>query len=87
MVTKIEARSLWDMKIIKTAMRDSILKLAPQNQIRNPVMFAVYVGSILTTALFIQALFGKGEAPASFILAITSWLWFTLLFANFAESR
>ena len=86
MVTKIEARSLWDMKIIKTAMRDSILKLAPQNQIRNPVMFAVYVGSILTTALFIQALFGKGEAPASFILAITSWLWFTLLFANFAES-
>ena len=49
-------------------------------------MFVVYVGSILTTYLFIQALGGKGEAPAGFILAITLWLWFTVLFANFAEA-
>jgi K+-transporting ATPase ATPase B chain len=49
-------------------------------------MFVVYVGSILTTLLFLQALVGKGEAPAWFILMVTVWLWFTVLFANFAEA-
>ncbi len=49
-------------------------------------MFVVYIGSILTTILWIQALTGKGEAPAGFILAVTLWLWVTLLFANFAEA-
>jgi len=83
MATKL---SLWDFSIIKSAVGDSFLKLSPRHQIKNPVMFTVYVGSILTTALFIQALFGQGEAPAKFILAITLWLWFTLLFANFAEA-
>ncbi len=86
MSAKVYVHSLWDFSIIKRAIRDSFLKLAPQNQVRNPVMFAVYVGSILTTVLFIQAILGRGEASASFILAITVWLWFTLLFANFAES-
>src|SRR5262249_46772580 len=51
-----------------------------------PVMFTVFVGSILTTGLFIQALTGSGEAPAGFILGISAWLWFTVLFANFAEA-
>src|SRR5476649_1994955 len=86
MATESQSRSLWDFKIISMAMGDSFLKLSPRHQMRNPVMFTVYVGSILTTILFIQAVFGKGEAPALFILAITSWLWFTLLFANFAEA-
>jgi K+-transporting ATPase ATPase B chain len=49
-------------------------------------MFVVYVGSILTTILYFQALGGKGEAPAGFILAVSLWLWFTVLFANFAEA-
>ena len=49
-------------------------------------MFVVYVGSILTTILCIQALVGQGEAPPGFILAVTLWLWFTVLFANFAEA-
>jgi len=49
-------------------------------------MFVVYVGSILTTGLFLQAAFGTGEAPAPFILHIAVWLWFTVLFANFAEA-
>jgi K+-transporting ATPase ATPase B chain len=49
-------------------------------------MFVVWLGSLLTTGLFIQALAGEGEAPAGFILAITLWLWFTVLFANFAEA-
>ena len=49
-------------------------------------MFAVFVGSVLTTGLFVQALLGQGEAPAGFILAVSLWLWFTVLFANFAEA-
>lgn len=83
MATKL---SLWDFGIIKSAIADSFVKLSPAHQIKNPVMFSVYIGSLLTTALFIQALMGQGEASATFILAITFWLWFTLLFANFAEA-
>src|SRR5579864_6906394 len=86
MATDIHARSIWDRHIIKIAVRDAFIKLVPQHQIRNPVMFTVYVGAILTTVLFFQALLGYGEAPAIFILNITLWLWFTLLFANFAEA-
>jgi len=77
---------IWDIQIVKIALRDAFLKLSPRHQIRSPVMFTVYIGSILTTTLFIQAVFGQGEAPAKFILSITIWLWFTLLFANFAEA-
>lgn len=79
-------RFIWDIQIIKMASRDAFLKLSPRHQIRNPVMFTVYIGSILTFALFFQAILGHGEAPAGFILSITVWLWFTLLFANFAEA-
>ena len=68
------------------ALADSFRKLSPRAQARNPVMFVVYVGAILTTILFLQALFGKGEAAPGFILHVTIWLWFTVLFANFAES-
>jgi K+-transporting ATPase ATPase B chain len=78
--------SLFDSKLVGPAIKDSFRKLAPQTQLRNPVMFVVYVGSILTTILFFQALRGKGEAPAGFIFAVTAWLWFTVLFANFAEA-
>src|SRR5450432_976706 len=73
-------------ELMKRAFLDSFLRLTPRYQWRNPVMFVVYIGSILTTILWLQALFGKGEAPASFILAVTLWLWVTLLFANFAEA-
>lgn len=86
MGTKPHKSSLWDSKIIRIAIRNSFLKLTPMHQIRNPVMFTVYIASLITTALFIQALLGIGEASAGFILAVTLWLWFTLLFANFAES-
>jgi K+-transporting ATPase ATPase B chain len=72
--------------LLKTALIDSFRRLTPRYQWRNPVMFVVYIGSILTTILWIQALGGKGEAPAGFILAVTLWLWVTLLFANFAEA-
>jgi len=62
------------------------MKLDPRLEVRNPVMFVVEVGSLLTTILWIQALFGKGEAPAGFIGAVALWLWFTVLFANFSEA-
>ena len=81
-----KARPLLDIAIIGPAIFDSIKKLDLRHQIKNPVMFVVLVGSILTTGLFIQAIFGHGEAPAPFILAISVWLWFTLIFANFSEA-
>src|SRR6187200_2566980 len=79
-------KSLFDPSIIRAAGRDSLRKLDPRRMARNPVMFVVYIGSFLTTGLFIQALLGDGEAPAGFILAVALWLWFTVLFANFAEA-
>lgn len=82
----IKSHSIWDFHVIKTALTETICKLSPNRQIKNPVMFTVYVGAIMTTFLFIQALVGHGEAPPLFILAITLGLWFTLLFANFAEA-
>jgi potassium-transporting ATPase ATP-binding subunit len=78
--------SLFDPALVQPAIRDAFVKLDPRVQWRNPVMFVVYVGSILTTLLGFQALGGRGEAPASFILQVAVWLWFTVLFANFAEA-
>ena len=86
MVTTVKARSLFDPTIVRQAIIDSFRKLTPRRQVRNPVMFVVYVGSILTTLLWIQAVTGKGEAPAWFIFWVSVWLWFTALFANFAEA-
>jgi potassium-transporting ATPase ATP-binding subunit len=81
-----QARPLFEPAIVRRAIVESFRKLDPRHQVRNPVMFVVEVGSILTTGLLLQALFGAGEAPAWFILAISLWLWFTVLFANFAEA-
>jgi len=68
------------------AIGDAFRKLSPRQQFRNPVMFVVFVCSVLTTGLWVQALAGHGEAPAGFIFWVSLWLWFTLLFANFAEA-
>ncbi|MBF0427738.1 MAG: potassium-transporting ATPase subunit KdpB [Magnetococcales bacterium] len=78
--------SLLDPALLKEAVLDSFKRLSFQYQIRNPVMFVVWLSSLLTTGLCFQAIFAQGEAPVWFILAITLWLWFTLLFANFAEA-
>jgi K+-transporting ATPase ATPase B chain len=88
MATSDKARPLFDLPIVGQATIDSFKKLTPQRQVRNPVMFVVYVGSILTTLLWGQALWaeGRGEASAGFIFGVTLWLWFTVLFANFAEA-
>ncbi len=78
--------SMFAPELVRPAVRDSFTKLAPRQQLRNPVMFVVYVGAILITGLWVQALMGTGEAPAWFIGANALWLWFTVLFANFAEA-
>jgi K+-transporting ATPase ATPase B chain len=79
-------RVLVTPQIFRRALKDSFVKLLPQHQWRSPVMFCVWAGSLLTTVLWVQALLGRGEAAAGFILAVTVWLWFTVLFANFAEA-
>jgi K+-transporting ATPase ATPase B chain len=86
MATHPKARSLFDGPIVRRAAVDAVRKLDPRVQVRNPVMFVVLVGSVLTTGLWLQALLGQGEAPAGFIFWISVWLWFTVLFANFAEA-
>src|ERR1022692_2470691 len=78
--------ALFDRALLGPAIIDSLRKWSPATQIRNPVMFVVYVGSILTTLLFVQSLRGVGEASSGFIFAISAWLWFTVVFANFAEA-
>ncbi len=82
-----EARPLFERAIVSRAIGDSFKKLDPRGMIRNPVMFVVEVGSAFTTVLAIHsAVTGHGELPAGFIAAISVWLWFTVLFANFAEA-
>ena len=78
--------SLFEPVIVRQAIRDSLAKLDPRHQARNPVMFVVWIGSLLATMLGVQAVWSTGEAPAWFIWSIALWLWFTVLFANFAEA-
>ena len=80
------ARALFEPKIVRSALIAAVRKLDPRHQAKNPVMFVVLVGSVFTTVLGVQALAGKGEASAGFILWISAWLWFTVLFGNFAEA-
>src|ERR1700736_5100020 len=78
--------ALLDRKLLGPALVETFRKLDPRVQARNPVMFVVYVGTIATALLYARAVAGHGEAPPAFILAITVWLSFTVLFANFAEA-
>lgn len=77
---------LSDKKILKRAIKDSFIKLNPKTQKENPVMFIVYIASILTTILYLLALLGIKDNSPSFILEIAVLLWFTVIFANFAEA-
>lgn len=80
------ALALMDKALVLPALRAAFTKLNPRVQWRNPVMFVVYIGSILTTLLWLNALGGQGDQGAGFVLAVAVWLWFTVLFANFAEA-
>jgi K+-transporting ATPase ATPase B chain len=87
MSTHSHPRPLFERAIVARAIVDAFRKLDPRRMIRNPVMFVVMVGSAFTTVLFIHAaVTGKGEAAPTFILAVSLWLWFTVVFANFAEA-
>ena len=86
MTTSTSRKQELRRNLYRRALIDSFIKLNPRGMVRNPVMFVVEVGSVLTTGLWIQALFGKGEATPGFIGAVTIWLWFTVLFANFSEA-
>jgi potassium-transporting ATPase ATP-binding subunit len=76
-----KSKAVWEWKIVKRAIWDSFLKLNPQKMMGNPVMFVVEIGSVITTILLFKA-----SADFKFNLQITLWLWFTVLFANFAEA-
>src|SRR5437762_6169780 len=75
------SRVIWEWKIVRRALWDALLKLNPRKMMGNPVMFVVEIGSVITTALLF-----KGSSDFKFNLQITLWLWFTVLFANFAEA-
>src|SRR6266550_3356985 len=83
MATK--SRAVWEWKIVRRALWDSIVKLNPQQMMGNPVMFVVEVGSVITTVLLVREAM-HGHPGFKFNLQITLWLWFTVLFANFAEA-
>src|ERR1700752_1854064 len=76
--------SIWDPGIVRQAIVDSFWKLDPRIQIKNPVMFIVEAGSLLTTVIFFQELAGGGRPL--FTGQVAAWLWFTVVFANFAEA-
>jgi potassium-transporting ATPase ATP-binding subunit len=80
------AKSLFDPAIMKRATLESVAKLDPRQMMRNPVMFIVEVGSVLTTVLFFQKLSSASASDSVFAGLVSAWLWFTVLFANFAEA-
>ena len=87
--------SIWDPKIVRAAIPASFKKLDPRVQVKNPVMFVVEIGSVITTIEFVRLLFTQPSGSFTrtmltyetiFVLSVAIWLWFTVLFANFAEA-
>ncbi|MBX9680955.1 MAG: potassium-transporting ATPase subunit KdpB [Gemmataceae bacterium] len=85
-MSSTKARPLFESSIVRRALGASLKKLNPLHQLRNPVMFTVLAGSVLTTILGFQSLGSSGSEHPAFIFAVSAWLWFTVLFANFAEA-
>jgi len=75
---------MFDAAIVRRAVGDSFAKLNPRQMARNPVMFVVEIGSVLTTILFFQKLPSATASDSVFVGLVSAWLWFTVLFANFA---
>ncbi len=86
--TRLKDRSLFDPEIVRPAVWESFRKLAPQHVIKNPVMFVVEIASVLTTLILLRDLAGPtaGSQPLWFTFNVSFWLWFTVIFANFAEA-
>ena len=85
---RLKDRSLFDPEILRPAMWDSLRKLAPQTVIKNPVMFVVEIGAVLTTVIWLRDLIAPAQTsqPLWFTFNVGFWLWFTVIFANFAEA-
>jgi K+-transporting ATPase ATPase B chain len=86
MDTQLKRSKSFTPQLYQRAVGEAFKKLNPRHMVRNPVMFVVEIGSLLTTFLWIQALIGQGEAHAAYIGAVSIWLWFTVVFANFSEA-
>ena len=91
MTSETQARSLFDTEILRPALWESVLKLDPRVQVRNPVMFVVEIGAVITTVAWLIQVFGGsplggGHSPAWFSFSIGIWLWLTVVFANLAEA-
>ncbi len=86
MSMQTKTTAMFTVESVREAVISAIGKLTPKQQWKNPVMFVVYLGSLLTTVLWLNSLNNASDEPSGFILAIALWLWFTVLFANFAEA-
>jgi K+-transporting ATPase ATPase B chain len=86
--TRLKEHSLFDPEIVRPAVWESFRKLAPQHVIKNPVMFVVEIGSVLTTLIWLRDMMAPtaGSQPLWFTFNVSFWLWFTVVFANFAEA-
>src|SRR6476659_4361925 len=84
--SKRKSASMFEPAIVRRAVVDALIKLDPRQMARNPVMFVVEVGSVLTTVLFVRDLRTATAADNAFAGLVAAWLWFTVLFANFAEA-
>src|SRR5262245_10035425 len=81
----LRKRALFDPPIVRRAIRDAFIKLNPRHMVRNPVMFVVLLGSAYTTMVLARDIV-QGKPGVGFTLQLTLWLWFTVVFANFAEA-
>ena len=86
METKVKAQPLFDPPIVRRAVGDSFRKLDPRQQLKNPVMFVVAIGAVMTTVILLADLLRGNTTDLAFNVQIALWLWFTVLFANFAEA-
>src|SRR5262249_11281324 len=86
MAEKAQKRPLFDPKIVRRAIKDSFIKLNPRHVAGNPVMFVVEIGSLLTTLLIFRDIVSGNTGHLLFTAQVTLWLWFTVVFANFAEA-
>lgn len=86
MYKSVKSQPLFSKAGILQGLLGALAKLSPRQQLKNPVMFVVYLGSLLTTWLWFRSWYEPGDESSGFILTITLWLWFTVLFANFAEA-
>src|SRR5512136_2219439 len=86
MSRKIKTLTFFEGALLRQAIADAFVKLNPLHMMRRPVMFVVEAGSVMTSALFFHVLSGQGQESPGFILAVSIWLWATVLFGNFAEA-